>query len=256
MLNKVAQITLYFWIMKVLATTLGEVLGDFFSMSLNLGYVISLGITVVLFVILLVIQLRADRLHTVLYWLVIIGTTTVGTEISDLMDRTLGLGYALGSLILFAGLVATLFLWHQKENEIRVYPITDRRVELFYWIAILFSNSLGTAFGDYLSDNIGLSYGVGALVTGAIIVVVVLLHYYTRINRIFLFWVAFIFTRPFGATFGDLLTKPLASGGLNFGRGLAALITAGLLFLVMWYSVQKQADGTLERPQNQNGLVA
>lgn len=239
-LNKVAQITLYFWIMKVLATTLGEVLGDFFSMTLNLGYVISLGITVALFVVVLVIQLRATGLHTVLYWLVIIGTTTVGTEISDLMDRTLGLGYALGSLILFVGLVGTLLVWHRKEGEIRVYPITDTGVELFYWVAILSSNSLGTAFGDYLSDNIGLSYGVGALVTGAIIVVVVLLHYYTSINRIFLFWVAFIFTRPFGATFGDLLTKPLASGGLNFGRGLAALITAGLLFLVMWYSARKQ----------------
>ncbi|WP_020603177.1 hypothetical protein [Spirosoma spitsbergense] len=241
-LNKVAQITLFFWIMKVLATTLGEVLGDFFSMTLNLGYIISLGITVGLFVVVLAIQLRAERLHTVLYWLVIIGTTTVGTEISDLMDRTLGLGYALGSLILFAGLLLTLFLWHRKEGKIRVYPITDTGVEAFYWIAILFSNSLGTAFGDYLSDNIGLSYGVGALVTGGIIVVVVLLHYYSSINRIFLFWVAFIFTRPFGATFGDLLTKPLDKGGLNFGRGLAALITAGLLFAVMWYSSRKQPE--------------
>lgn len=231
----------------MLATTLGEVLGDFFSMTLGLGYVISLGITVGLFLIVLAIQLQANRFHALLYWLVIIGTTTVGTELSDLMDRTLGLGYALGSLILFVGLVATLLLWHKKEDEIRVYPITDSGVELFYWIAILFSNSLGTAFGDYLSDNVGLSYGTGALVTGGIIVVVVLLHYYTTINRMLLFWVAFIFTRPFGATFGDLLTKPLAKGGLNFGRGLAALITAGLLFGVMYYATRKKKkDKALE----------
>ena len=160
------------------------------------------------------------------------------------MDRTLGLGYALGSLILFVGLLLTLYLWHRNEQRIRVYPITRTSVEGFYWVAILFSNSLGTAFGDYLSDNIGLSYGAGALVTGIIILLVVALHYYTQINRILLFWVAFIFTRPFGATFGDLLTKPLAKGGLNFGRGLAALITAGLLFAVMVYSIRKaQREG-------------
>ena len=245
-LNKVAQITVYFWIMKVLATTLGEVLGDFFSMTLNLGYVVSLGITVALFLVVLVIQLRADRYQALLYWLVIIGTTTVGTEISDLMDRTLGLGYALGSLILFAGLLLTLYLWHQNEHKIRVYPITRTSVEGFYWVAILFSNSLGTAFGDYLSDTVGLSYGAGALVTGAVIVVVVLLHYYTSINRMVLFWAAFIFTRPFGATFGDLLTKPLASGGLNFGRGLAALVTAGLLFAVMVYASRREENSPLE----------
>lgn len=245
-LNKVARITIYFWIMKVLATTLGEVLGDFFSMTLDLGYVISLGITVLLFMIVLVLQLMEDRFRALLYWLVIIGTTTVGTEISDLMDRTLGLGYALGSLILFAGLVATLFLWHRKEGEIRVYPITDRNVELFYWMAILFSNSLGTAFGDYLSDNVGLSYGMGAIVTGAIIILVVLLHYYTTLNRMLLFWLAFIFTRPFGATFGDLLTKPLANGGLNFGRGLAALVTAGLLFGIMYYATRNEPNSLPE----------
>lgn len=246
-LNKVARITLYFWVMKILATTLGEVLGDFFSMTLNLGYVISLGITVILFLIVLALQLRANRFRALLYWLVIIGTTTVGTEVSDLMDRTLGLGYALGSAILFTGLLLTLFLWHKKEGKIRVYPITDTGVELFYWVAILFSNSLGTAFGDYLSDNVGLSYGMGAVVTGAIIILVVLLHYYTAINRMLLFWIAFIFTRPFGATFGDLLTKPLANGGLNFGRGLAALVTAGLLFAVMYYATQREQDNALKK---------
>jgi len=239
-LNKVASITVAFWIIKVFATTLGEIAGDFFSMTLDMGYIISLGITVAFFLVVLFIQLRASAFHPVIYWLVIVGTTTVGTEVSDLMDRTLGLGYAWGSLILFSGLLFILFLWHKHVKEIKVYPVTERIVELYYWIAILFSNSLGTAFGDYLSDNIGLSYLTGAGVTAGIILVVVLLHYYARINQVLLFWIAFIFTRPFGATFGDLLTKPLSNGGMNFGRGTAALITAGLLSLIIFYSHRKK----------------
>ncbi len=239
-LNKVARITVYFWIMKVVATTLGEMLGDFFSMSLNLGYIISLGITVAFLLIVLISQLKVEKFHAVLYWLVIVGTTTVGTEISDLMDRTLGLGYTWGSLILFSCLLLTLFLWHKNEKEIEVYPVTERSVETYYWIAILFSNSLGTAFGDYLTDVIGLSYLTGALVTAGIIVVVLLLHYYTEINRILLFWIAFIFTRPFGATFGDLMTKPTSKGGLHFARGIAALIAAAVLGIVIFFSHYKQ----------------
>lgn len=241
-LNKVARITAFFWIMKVLSTTLGEILGDFFSMTLNLGYIISLTTTIILFIVVLFIQLKASKFHPILYWLVIVGTTTVGTEISDLLDRTLKLGYAYGSLILFICLLLTLFLWHRNEKGIRVYPITEKRVEIFYWVAILFSNSLGTAFGDFLSDNLGLSYLTGAAITAGIILIVVLLHYYTKINHILLFWIAFIFTRPFGATFGDLLTKPLAKGGLNFGRGIAALIAAALLAFFIFYSSKKKKD--------------
>lgn len=246
-LNKVARITVFFWIMKVLATTLGEVFGDFFSFTLNLGYFISLGITFALFLIVLIAQLKSDKYHSVLYWLVIVGTTTVGTEISDLMDRTLGVGYTWGSLILFVLLVVVLFIWHQKERHIEVYPVKRTRVELFYWTAILISNSLGTAFGDFLSDDIGLSYLTGAAITGGIIVVVVLVHYFTHINRIVLFWIAFIFTRPFGATFGDFLTKPTANGGLSFSRGLAAIITAALLGIVMFFSHRhERKTGALE----------
>jgi uncharacterized membrane-anchored protein len=226
--------------MKVLATTLGEISGDFLSMTLNMGYIISLTITFVFLIVVLTIQLRTIKYHPALYWIVIVGTTTVGTEISDLMDRTLGLGYALGSLILFSCLMIVLFLWHRSEKKITVYPITETRVELFYWVAILFSNSLGTAFGDFLSDNIGLSYLNGAFVTAAIIIIVVLLHYFTRINHILLFWIAFIFTRPFGATFGDFLTKPLSKGGLHFDRGIAALITAALLSIILFYSSRKE----------------
>ena len=241
-LNKVAKITLLFWILKIFATTLGEVLGDFFSMTLNIGYSLSLLITFVLFVIVLLWQLKQDRFHAPIYWLVIIGTTTVGTEISDLMDRTFGLGYALGASILFVALLIVLFIWHRHVGEIRVYPVTQRRVELYYWAAILVSNSLGTAFGDFLSDNLGLSYLVGAAITAAVIVVVVLLHYFTRINHMVLFWIAFIFTRPFGATFGDFLTKPVNTGGLNFSRGIAALVTAALMAVLMYFSQRNTGD--------------
>ena len=244
--NKVARITLYFWIMKVIATTLGEMLGDFFSMTLHLGYIVGLSITVALFFVVLIIQLRSLKYHPALYWLVIVGTTTVGTEISDLMDRTLGLGYAVGSLILFTCLIITLSLWHKNEGQIKVYPVTQTRVELFYWIAILFSNSLGTAFGDYLSDNVGLTYLAGAAVTAGIILVVVLLHYLTKLNEVLLFWIAFIFTRPFGATFGDFLTKPLANGGLNFGRGIAALIAAGVLGVILFFSHRSEKTQELK----------
>lgn len=238
-LNKVAKITLLFWVLKILATTLGEVFGDFFSMSLNMGYTYSLLVTVIFFLLVLGIQFRQEKFHATAYWLVIVGTTTVGTEISDLMDRTLGLGYAVGSLILFTSLMLVLFLWHRSEKQIRVYPITERRVEVYYWIAILLSNSLGTAFGDFLSDNLGLSYLTGAAITAAIIIAVILLHYLTKINEILLFWVAFIFTRPFGATFGDFLTKPVSSGGMNFSRGVAALVTALIMGILMYFSQRK-----------------
>ena len=240
-LNKVARITVLFWILKILATTLGEVLGDFFSMSLNIGYTYSLGITLVFLITVLIIQLRQNKFHAPVYWLAIIGTTTVGTEISDLMDRTLGTGYMIGSLILFIALMITLFIWYRNEGRIKVYPVTERRVELYYWTAILISNSLGTAFGDFLSNDLGLSYLTGAAITAGIIIIVVLLHYLTRINEILLFWIAFIFTRPFGATFGDFLTKPVEKGGLDFSRGIAALVTALLMAVLMYFSQRNRA---------------
>lgn len=238
--NKVASITLLFWVMKILATTLGETLGDLLSMTLNIGYTISLIITLVFFVGVLMAQLNARKFYAPLYWLVIVGTTTLGTEISDFMDRTLGLGYLLGSLILFSGLLLTLYLWYRREKGISVYPITKYPVEVYYWIAILFSNSLGTAFGDFLSDNMGLSYLMGAAVTAAIIAIVIVLHYATRLNQVLLFWIAFIFTRPFGATFGDLLTKPITKGGLDLGTIPATLVTAVLLALIVWYSTREE----------------
>jgi uncharacterized membrane-anchored protein len=216
-LNKVAEITLIFWLMKIIATTLGETLGDFVSMTLNLGYFSGILITLIFFLIVLLAQLLSKEYVPVFYWLVIIGTTTLGTEISDFMDRSLHLGYALGSIVIFGCLILALVLWYKKYGSLKVYPIFERRKEIYYWIAILFSNSLGTAFGDFLSDNLGMSYLDGAMVTAGIILIVILLHYLTKINEIVLFWIAFVFTRPFGATFGDFLTKPISKGGFDLG---------------------------------------
>jgi uncharacterized membrane-anchored protein len=223
--NKVAEITLLFWLMKIVATTLGETLGDYLSMTMNLGYLTALFVTFGFFLITLVIQLKANRYIPIFFWLVIIATTTLGTEISDFMDRSLHAGYTLGSLFLAICLAATLFVWYKKYGHLQVHPIIDRNKEVFFWVAVLFSNSLGTAFGDYLVDVAGLSYLYGALVTAGVIVIVVLLHYGTKINDVILFWIAFVFTRPFGATFGDFLTKPLEKGGLNLGTLASSLIS-------------------------------
>jgi uncharacterized membrane-anchored protein len=238
-LNKIAEITLLFWIMKIVATTLGETLGDFLSMTLNLGYAVGIGITLVFFLFVLIIQLKAKKYIPIFFWLVIIATTTLGTEISDFLDRSLHLGYTIGSLVLFAGLILTLFLWYKKFETLNVYPIINKNKEIYFWIAVLFSNSLGTAFGDYLSDVIGLSYLNGALVTAGIIVIVFLLHKFTKLNHIILFWVAFIFTRPFGATFGDFLTKPLAKGGLDLGTLNASIVSILIMAILIYLSHKK-----------------
>lgn len=243
-LNKVAKITLLFWCMKIIATTLGETLGDFIAQTLDLGYTVGILITLLFFIMMLGIQLYSKKYVPLFFWLVIIATTTLGTEISDYIDRSLGIGYAYGSLILGSGLLITLYLWFLTFKSLEVYPIYERKKELFFWIAVLFSNSLGTAFGDYLSDNIGLSYLTGALVTASIIAVVIGLHYFTKVNQILLFWIAFVFTRPFGATFGDFLTKPTTKGGLDLGT-LAASIVALLLmsiFIMIAHIKQKNVS--------------
>lgn len=245
--NKVAEITFIFWIIKIFATTIGETFGDLLSMTLEIGYSETLIITLIVFLILLFIQLKASKLYVGLYWLVIIGTTTVGTEISDFMDRTLNLGYATGSVILFSLLIMILFIWYRTEKAIKYYPITNVRVEILFWSAVLLSNSLGTAFGDFLSDDIGLSYFVGALITAGIIGIVVILHYSTKINHVLLFWIAFIFTRPFGATFGDLLTKPVNKGGLDLGTIPSTLIAAILMLLIVIYSSKRERKLVLEQ---------
>ncbi len=236
--SKVAQVTIFFWIMKVLATTLGETAGDFISMTLGLGYYVGLAITFFILACVLWAQIGGRSYHPVLFWLAIIATTTAGTEISDFMDRSLGLGYFAGSLILVAGLILTLAVWYYRDRDLRVYPLVRRDAEIMFWRAVLFSNSLGTAFGDYLVDDAGLTFIEGALVTAGIILVVGALHYFTRLNDVVLFWIAFVFTRPFGATFGDFLTKPTDVGGLNLPREYASVVTLGLLLGVLYVSMR------------------
>ncbi|HEA22369.1 MAG TPA: hypothetical protein ENH87_15820 [Pricia antarctica] len=235
-LNKVAQISLLFWVMKIVATTLGETLGDFIAQTLGLGYTVGILITLAFFGVALSIQLAKRKYVPVWFWLVIIATTTLGTEISDFIDRSLNIGYTWGSLLLFTGFIITLFAWYKKFSNLEVYPIMQPKKEVFFWITVLFSNSLGTAFGDYLSDVLGLSYLIGALVTASIILVVVVLHYFTKLNQIVLFWIAFIFTRPFGATFGDFLTKPLIKGGLDLGTLPASLVSIVLMAILIYIS--------------------
>ncbi|HEY6907006.1 MAG TPA: hypothetical protein VI230_06025 [Ignavibacteriaceae bacterium] len=244
--NKVSEITLLFWLMKVIATTLGETLGDFFSMTLNLGYLMGIYVTLIFFLFVLFIQLGSKEYVPIFYWLVIIGTTTLGTEISDFMDRTLQLGYAAGSSILSILLLAVLFLWYYRFHNLGVFPISERKKEIYYWTAILFSNSLGTAFGDFLSDNLGMSYLNGAIVTASIILIVVTLHYMTKINEAALFWIAFVFTRPFGATFGDFLTKPVSKGGFSLGTLPASLVSISLMTILIFISHRRLSEVKIE----------
>ena len=234
--NKIAEITIFFWILKILATTLGETTGDMLAQTLNMGYTVGLLVTGGILFVLLIFQIRFETFHSALFWAAIIGTTTVGTEISDFMDRTLGLGYLYGSLLLVAGLLGSLAIWHSREKTLSVYPINRKFPEIMFWIAVLFSNSLGTAFGDYLSDNLELSYAYGALVTASVIGAVILLHYFSRVNQVLLFWIAFVFTRPFGATFGDLLTKPVSHGGLDLGTVQASVVTVCVFAAVLYIS--------------------
>lgn len=241
-LNKVAEITALFWIMKIIATTLGETLGDFIAQTLGLGYTVGILITLAFFLLVLGIQLYSKKYVPLYFWLVIIATTTLGTEISDFMDRSLGLGYTYGSLILAIGLIATLTIWFAKYKNLNVYPIIRKNKELLFWTAVLFSNSLGTAFGDYLGDAVGLSYLQGAMVTAGIILVVILLHYFTKLNQIVLFWIAFVFTRPFGATFGDFLTKPLAKGGLDLGTLPASIVSVVLISVLIYIAHRRHRN--------------
>ncbi|QRY81041.1 hypothetical protein JVX91_08020 [Pseudomonas sp. PDNC002] len=247
-MNKLPQITLAFWVMKICATTLGETAGDLLSMTLNVGYAISSLILISLFLITLIGQLASKRYVPWLYWLVILSTSTAGTTMSDFMDRTLGLGYATGSAILVSILVAIFALWRFSGTSLSVDNIRSFKGEMFYWIAILFSNTLGTALGDFLADDSGLGFAGGALLIGSLIAVVVLLHYFTKLSSVLLFWVAFVLTRPFGATLGDVLTKSHEKGGLDFGTiGSSAILAGILIVLVVMVSVRQKRevqDGT------------
>ncbi len=246
-INKIAEITIYFWILKILATTLGETAGDYLSMTLKLGYLESLGITAFALVVLIAVQVQVSRYLPLAFWAAIVATTTAGTEVSDFIDRTLGLGYIGGSMILAVGLLSTLAAWRYREGNLDIDPITKKDTEVLFWVAVIFSNSLGTAFGDFLTDVLGLSFVEGSLVTAGIICVVAVLHYSKSASDVALFWIAFIFTRPFGATFGDFLTKPISHGALALPRAYASLTTLALmgLFLVLsvWSDTRQQESG-------------
>lgn len=240
-MNKVAKITFNFWIMKICATTLGETAGDLLSMTMKVGYAMSSGILVSIFFITLIMQLTSRKFNPVLYWTVILSTSTAGTTMSDFMDRTLKFGYAKGSVILITCLLGTLAVWYFSEKTLSVSNIQTTKAEIFYWIAILFSNTLGTALGDFLADNSGLGFLGGAALIAGLIGVAVFTWYFTRSNRVILFWIIFVLTRPFGATFGDLLTKPVAKGGLNFGTiGSSSILAAILIIFVVYTSIAEK----------------
>lgn len=243
--SKVAAVTFVFWVMKIAATTLGETAGDLLSMTLNLGYVVSSAILVAAFIALLTLQLSARRFHPVLFWSVVLATSTAGTTMSDLLSRTFGLGYALGSTILATCLALVLLAWRRSEKSISVSNISSRKAETFYWTAVLFSNTLGTALGDFLADDSGLGFIGGAALIGTLILVTALATRVRSANKVILFWIAFVLTRPFGATFGDLLTKPLDKGGLDFGTiGSSLILFAILAFLVSFSLIQRRTEAT------------
>lgn len=228
-ISKVPEVTLGFWVIKVIATTLGETGGDAVTMTLGLGYLIGTAIFAALFVVAVSAQIRARRYHPFLYWAVIVATTTAGTTLADFFDRSLGIGYVGGSSVLFALLLVALWLWYRTLGSVSVDSVTTPRAEMFYWATIMFSQTLGTALGDFLADTGGLGYRGGALVFGAGLVVVAGLYFLTGVSRTVLFWAAFILTRPLGATVGDFLDKPLADGGLNLGRFAASAVLAALM---------------------------
>lgn len=230
-MNKLPQITLFFWIMKICATTLGETGGDLLSMTMDVGYAVSSMILIGIFVVTLGIQLISRRYNPAIYWTVILSTSTAGTTMSDYMDRSLGLGYTLGASVLVSLLVATLVIWRFSTGSLSVDSVRSFKAELFYWTAILFSNTLGTALGDFLADDSGLGFAGGAALVGGLIALIVLAYYATNISRIALFWLAFVLTRPFGATLGDVLTKSHEKGGLGFGTIGSSLVLATILVI-------------------------
>lgn len=238
--GKLPQITAAFWLMKITATTLGETGGDWLSMTMDLGYLKSTLVFFALFVVALGLQLAAKRHRPFLYWTVIIATSTAGTTMSDYMDRTLELGYTKGAAILVSILLGLLALWRLTVGNVQVTNIRTRKAEVFYWITILFSNTLGTAAGDFLADDSGLGFlGSWLLVTG-ILALILATAYFTRVSKVLLFWLAFILTRPFGATFGDVLTKSPDHGGLNFGRGYSSLILLAILIVTILVAYRKK----------------
>ena len=232
-LSKVPEITLAFWIIKILATTLGETGGDAVSMSMNLGYLIGTAIFGIIFVAAVVVQIRASKFHPVIYWFTIIASTTVGTTLADYATRSLGIGYTGGSAILLTLVLGSLYLWKRVTGSISVSDVASPKAEIFYWLTITFSQTLGTALGDWTADTANLGYVGAAGIFGALLILVAAVYYFTSASRIVLFWIAFILTRPLGAVVGDFLDKPAAQGGLEFSRfTTSAVLVVAIVILI------------------------
>ena len=240
-MSKVPQVTLLFWIVKIAATTLGETGGDAVSMSMKVGYLVGTAIFGVLFLVAVVTQIRSKRFHPSLYWTTIIATTTVGTTLADFADRSLGIGYAGGASLLFLLLMASLALWHRVLGTVSVESVSSPKAEAFYWVTIMFSQTLGTALGDWTADTAGLGYRGGAIVFSLLLGLVVVAYFWTTVSRTWLFWAAFILTRPLGAVVGDFLDKPLSAGGLALSRYSAS--AALVLFIVACLVFFRQRAG-------------
>jgi uncharacterized membrane-anchored protein len=238
---KVPEVVLIFWIIKIAATTLGETAGDAVSMSMNLGYLVGTAIFAAIFVIAVAAQIKAKKYHPILYWLTIIATTTVGTTLADFADRSLGIGYTGGTLLLLALVLASLFVWYQQMGSVSVDTISSPKAEVFYWVTIMFSQTLGTALGDWTASTAGLGYRGGALIFSGLLALVVAAYYWTKISRTALFWAAFILTRPLGAVVGDFLDKPLNAGGLAVSRYTASAALFVFMLICIFLFDQRAA---------------
>lgn len=238
-LVKVPEVTLGFWLIKIAATTLGETGGDAVSMSMNLGYLVGTAIFAAIFLIAVVAQVKAKGFHPFLYWTTIIATTTVGTTLADFADRSLGIGYAGGSSLLLALLLGSLFVWHRTLGSVSVNTVNSPKAEAFYWLTIMFSQTLGTALGDWTADTAGLGYTGAAIVFSGLLALIVAAYYWTDVSRTLLFWAAFILTRPLGAVVGDFLDKPLNAGGLALSRySASAALLAFMLIAILLFRQQ------------------
>jgi uncharacterized membrane-anchored protein len=240
--SKVPQVTLFFWVIKIFCTTLGETGGDAVTMSMNLGYLWGTVIFAVIFLVFVAGQIHTKRFHPFIYWATIIATTTVGTTMADFADRSLGIGYAGGSLTLLVLLLASLGVWRWSMGSVAVDTINTPKVEMFYWVTIMFSQTLGTALGDWTADSEGLGYAGGVAIFATLLAIVAACHFWTSISKTALFWAAFILTRPLGAVVGDLLDKPLNQGGLNLSRYSASAVLLGLVILCTLLFPQKPAQ--------------
>ncbi len=238
-LSKVPAVTLVFWIVKIFCTTLGETGGDAVTMSMNLGYLVGTAIFAAVFLVAVIVQVKAKKFYPALYWTTIIATTTVGTTMADFADRSLGVGYTGGSLTLLVLLLASLGVWYWSQGSISVTTVNNPRVETFYWVTIMFSQTLGTALGDWTADSADLGYRGAAAIFGSLLAIVAACHFWTKISKTTLFWAAFILTRPLGAVVGDFLDKPLAQGGLNLSRYTASAALIVLVIVCIYAFPQK-----------------